>query len=81
MSEIKHTPLKLSVEREDLDNGSITYHLWDRTPGNFEWIVGLNDDKYDQGFKAKVLRRHDRPLRKQPRRSGGCADRSAQGQR
>ena len=45
--------LTLAVEREDDEDGSITYHLWDVTDGGYSWIVGFNDDKSDQGGKAK----------------------------
>ena len=42
--------LELRLEREDKEDGSITYHLW--TTGG-EWIVGLNDDETKQGGSAR----------------------------
>lgn len=42
--------LKLRLEREDKEDGSITYHLWTAAG---EWIVGLNDDEDKQGGKAR----------------------------
>lgn len=50
----KNAPLRLRLEREDLDDGSITYHLWDRA-GN--WIVGLNDAEDKQGNLAREYAR------------------------
>lgn len=53
MTDSKEDGLTISVEREDLEDGSITYHLWDTTNGDYKWIVGLNDDKAAQGGKSK----------------------------
>ena len=42
--------LKLRLEREDKEDGSITYHLWTDAG---DWIVGLNDDETRQGGNAR----------------------------
>ena len=42
--------VKLVIEREDRDDGSITYHLWDLSG---TWIAGFNDDPHELGAKAK----------------------------
>lgn len=42
--------LKLRLEREDKEDGSITYHLWTDAG---EWIVGMNDDETKQGGRAR----------------------------
>jgi hypothetical protein len=42
--------LKLFIEREDLDDGSITYHLWEE---GGHWIIGLNDAPDEVGSKAR----------------------------
>lgn len=49
MADTKPEPLKLRLEREDKEDGSITYHLW---TDEGDWIVGLNDDATKQGGNA-----------------------------
>jgi len=45
--------LKLGLEREDKEDGSITYHLWDTTDGRYDWIVGMNDADDKAGGRSR----------------------------
>jgi chaperonin cofactor prefoldin len=50
MSETKEVAVvRFTVEREDLDDGSINYHLW----ANNKWVVALNDSPDEVGGDAR----------------------------